>query len=66
METYAGKLKDLETLFSAADGGVKPANSDEMEAALRATEELVKDLQDDAKLLAGETTFTQLMSEILT
>lgn len=53
METYAAKLKDLELLFSAVDGGLKPANSAEMEAALRATEKLVKDLQDDTKLLAG-------------
>ncbi|XP_070775382.1 laminin subunit gamma-2 [Enoplosus armatus] len=53
MEAYAGKLKELETLFSDMDGGLKPANSAEMEAALRAAEELVNDLQDNAELLAG-------------
>lgn len=53
MEAYAAKLKDLETLFSHVDGGLKPANSAEMEAALRATEELVDDLGEDAKRLTG-------------
>ncbi|KAM6989831.1 laminin subunit gamma-2 [Tautogolabrus adspersus] len=53
METYAAKLKDLESLISDKKGGVKPANSREMEAALRATEELVEDLEGDAELLAG-------------
>nr|XP_046265365.1 laminin subunit gamma-2 [Scatophagus argus] len=53
MEAYAAKLKELETLFSDVDGGLRPANSAEMEAALRATEELVDGLQDDTELLAG-------------
>ncbi|XP_070830602.1 laminin subunit gamma-2 [Chaetodon trifascialis] len=53
METYAAKLKELETLFSDMDGGLRPANSAEMEATLRATEELVDDLQANAELLAG-------------
>lgn len=56
MEAYTAKLKELETLFSDMDGGLKPANSAEMEAALRATEELVDDLQADAELLSGNTT----------
>ncbi|KAI3375169.1 hypothetical protein L3Q82_021076, partial [Scortum barcoo] len=51
METYTSKLKELETLFS--DGGLKPANSAEMEATLRAVAELVDDLQDDTELLTG-------------
>ncbi|XP_053186882.1 laminin subunit gamma-2 [Scomber japonicus] len=46
MEAYANKLKDLERLFSDMDGGLKPTNSAEMEAALRATEQLVNNLQD--------------------
>ncbi|XP_076600718.1 laminin subunit gamma-2 [Chaetodon auriga] len=53
VEAYAAKLKELETLFSDMDGGLKPANSAEMEAALRATEELVDDLQANTELLAG-------------
>ncbi|XP_049930403.1 laminin subunit gamma-2 [Epinephelus moara] len=53
MEAYTSKLKELETLFSNMDGGLKPANSAAMNAALRATEELVDDLQHDAELLAG-------------
>ena len=55
METYAAKLKQLETL-SNMDGGLKPANSAELEAALRAAEELVDDLQYDTELIAGQTT----------
>lgn len=55
MEAYASKLTELETLFSDMDGGLKPANSAEMEAALRAARELVDDLQDDTELLAGKT-----------
>ncbi|XP_008273912.1 laminin subunit gamma-2 [Stegastes partitus] len=52
MEGYATKVKELETLFSDMDGGLKPANSAEIEAALRAAEDVVDDLQDDTKLLA--------------
>lgn len=55
MEAYAAKLKDLETL-SNMDGGLKPANSAELEAALRAAEELVDDLQYDTELIAGQKT----------
>ncbi|KAG7222915.1 hypothetical protein INR49_015981 [Caranx melampygus] len=51
METYAARLKDLETKFSDMDGGLTPANSAEMEATLRATERLVSDLQDDTEEL---------------
>ncbi|XP_068457437.1 laminin subunit gamma-2 [Clinocottus analis] len=53
MEAYASKLKELETRFSGPDGGLKPAGRDQIEASLRATEELVDDLQYDAELLAG-------------
>ncbi|KAK9538314.1 hypothetical protein VZT92_003497 [Zoarces viviparus] len=53
MEAYAGKLKELETLFSGTAGGLNPAGRDQLEAALRATEELVDDLQYDTELLAG-------------
>ncbi|XP_054870473.1 laminin subunit gamma-2 [Amphiprion ocellaris] len=52
MEAYATKVKELETLFSDMDGGLKPANNAEIEAALRAAEDVVDDLQDDTKLLA--------------
>ncbi len=68
MEAYTSKLKEMETLFSDMDGGLKPANSAEMEAALRATRELVDDLQDDTELLAGKTIqrlIKMLRSEIL-
>ncbi|XP_034743237.1 laminin subunit gamma-2 isoform X1 [Etheostoma cragini] len=53
MESYAAKLKELEILFSDMDGGLKPANSAEMEAALRAAEEMVDDLQYETELLTG-------------
>lgn len=52
MEAYENKLKDLETLVLNMDKGLKPANSAEMESALRDAEELVNDLQDEADLLA--------------
>uniref|UniRef100_A0A8D0APG7 Laminin subunit gamma 2 n=1 Tax=Sander lucioperca TaxID=283035 RepID=A0A8D0APG7_SANLU len=52
-KAYAAKLKELEILFSDMDGGLKPADSAEMEAALRATEELVDDLQYEAEMLTG-------------
>ncbi|XP_074544216.1 laminin subunit gamma-2 [Halichoeres trimaculatus] len=54
MEVYALKLKELESLFSDMKGGAKPANSAQLEAALKATEELVEDLEDNAELLAGQ------------
>ncbi|CAJ1073098.1 laminin subunit gamma-2 [Xyrichtys novacula] len=50
MGVYTIKLKELESLMK---GEVKPANSAEMEAALRATEELVEDLEGDAEMLGG-------------
>ncbi|XP_056247590.1 laminin subunit gamma-2 [Seriola aureovittata] len=49
MEAYAARLKDLETKFSDMDGGLSPANGAEMEAALRAVERLVNNLQDDTE-----------------
>ncbi|XP_074505941.1 laminin subunit gamma-2 [Sebastes fasciatus] len=54
MAAYADKLKQLETRLSDVDGGLKPANSAEMEAALRATEKLVDDLQYNTELLTGQ------------
>ncbi|XP_044075483.1 laminin subunit gamma-2 [Siniperca chuatsi] len=53
MEAYAAKLKELKTLFSHMDGGLKPVSKAEMEAALRYIEEQVNDLQGDTELLAG-------------
>ncbi|KAL6103705.1 lamc1 [Pungitius sinensis] len=54
METYGGKLKELELLLSDKDaGGLSPASRDQMEATLRAIEELVDDLQYDTELLEG-------------
>ncbi|XP_030608704.1 laminin subunit gamma-2 [Archocentrus centrarchus] len=52
MDAYAAKLKELEALFSDTDGGLKPANSAEVEAALMDAEYLVNDMQDDTKELA--------------
>lgn len=51
MEVYAAKLKELEVLFS--EPGRVPTNQAEMEAALRAMEELVKNLQENTKELTG-------------
>lgn len=50
-EASADKLKDLEKLLSGVDGGLKPAS--ETEAALKAAEETVTDLQDDVEDLTG-------------
>ncbi|XP_069578926.1 laminin subunit gamma-2 [Brachyistius frenatus] len=50
MEAYAAKLKELETLFSDVDGGLKPANSAEIEAGLKVAEELVVDLKEETEL----------------
>lgn len=58
MEAYAARLRELETLFSDVDGGLKPINSDEMETFLKATEELVSDLQDNTDRLTGKTPVT--------
>lgn len=55
IEAYAAKLKELEALFSDTDGGFKPSNRAEVEAALRATEELVTELQDNTGQLAGRS-----------
>lgn len=55
MEAYGAKLKELETLFSDMDGGLKPANNAEIEASLRAIEELVNNLQDETEQLSGRT-----------
>lgn len=51
MEAYAAKLQELQRLFSEMDGGLKPTNSAEMEATLRAMDELVNDMQDSTKQL---------------
>ncbi|XP_059201303.1 laminin subunit gamma-2 [Centropristis striata] len=54
MQAYADKLKELEALLSQVDGGLKPANSPDIEAALKVMEELVDDLQYDTELLTGQ------------
>ncbi|GAA6228356.1 laminin subunit gamma-2 [Lates japonicus] len=51
MEDYATQLKKLETLFADMDKGLTPTTSAQMEAALRATEQLVKDLHDNTEQL---------------
>lgn len=56
METYAAKLKDLETLLLNAGVGLKPAFSADMEASLSDIETLVKDLLDNTEQLQGRTT----------
>lgn len=53
MEESAAKVQQLETLLWDVDGGLTGAGGAEMEAALRATEELLEDLRDDAQLLTG-------------
>lgn len=53
MEVYAAELKRLQTPFPDVDVGLTAASGAETEAALRATEELVGDLQDDVRQLAG-------------
>ncbi|XP_035489050.2 laminin subunit gamma-2 [Scophthalmus maximus] len=52
LELYAAMLKELEVRLSHGDGGLIPADRSVMEAALRAAEELVDDLQDDSEELA--------------
>ncbi|KAM8849949.1 laminin subunit gamma-2 isoform 2-T2 [Spinachia spinachia] len=55
MEAYGGKLKELEVLLLGPDaGGLNPASRVQMEATLRAIEELVDDLQYDTELLEGQ------------
>uniref|UniRef100_A0A669BRK1 Laminin, gamma 2 n=1 Tax=Oreochromis niloticus TaxID=8128 RepID=A0A669BRK1_ORENI len=51
MAAYAAKLRDLESLFSDMDGGLKPANNAEIEAALTDAMEQVDDMMEDAKQL---------------
>lgn len=53
MEVFAAELKQLQTPFPDVDVGVTAASSAETEAALTATEELVRDLQDSVRQLAG-------------
>lgn len=51
MEGYAVKLKELERLFS--ESGQTLTNGAEMEAALKAIEKLVKNLQENSEDLTG-------------
>ncbi|XP_040911632.1 laminin subunit gamma-2 [Toxotes jaculatrix] len=51
MEAYAARLKELDSQFSDMDGGLTPADSSQMEAALRAIEQQVNDLQDTTEHL---------------
>lgn len=55
MDAYAAKLRDLETLLSETDGGLRPTNTGEMEAGLSAVEQLVNNLQDAGEQLSGPT-----------
>lgn len=55
MAAYAAKLRDLESLFSDTDGGLKPANNKEIEAALTDAMEQVDDMMEDAKQLTSKT-----------
>ncbi|XP_056149191.1 laminin subunit gamma-2 [Lampris incognitus] len=48
VEDRAAKLRDLERQFSDMDGGSLPVHNVQMEAALRAAEELLSDLQANA------------------
>lgn len=55
MVAYAAKLRDLESLFSDMDGGLKPANNKEIEAALTDAMEQVDDMMEDTKQLTSKT-----------
>lgn len=55
MAAYAAKLRDLESLFSDMDGGLKPANNAEIEAALTGAMKQVDDMMEDAKQLTSKT-----------
>lgn len=59
MEVYAAELKQLQTPFPDVDVGLTAASSAETEAALRATEELVGDLQDNVRRLAGNNVISR-------
>ena len=60
VDVHASRLKELETRLSHMDGGLTLANSATMEAALRAAEQLVDDLQDDTEELTGESQSFQM------
>ncbi|XP_029381415.1 laminin subunit gamma-2 isoform X1 [Echeneis naucrates] len=51
MDVYTSRLRELEKTFSDIDGGLTPSNAAEMEATLRAVEQLVNDLQDNTEQL---------------
>ncbi|XP_008432897.1 laminin subunit gamma-2 isoform X2 [Poecilia reticulata] len=57
MDLYSSKLKELELLFS--EPGRVPTNRAEMEAALRAMESLMKNLQQDAEQLTDQEKMLQ-------
>ncbi|XP_034038770.1 laminin subunit gamma-1 [Thalassophryne amazonica] len=52
MEAYAAKIQKLEALMSGVDGGLKPTGAAEIEAVLRATKDLVTNLEDSTEDLA--------------
>lgn len=52
MAAYTAKL---ESLFSDMDGGWKPANNAEIEAALADAMDQVEDMMEDAKHLTSKT-----------
>lgn len=54
MAAYAAKLRDLESLFSDMDGGLKPANNAEIDAALIEAMEQVDAMMEDAKQLKSK------------
>lgn len=59
MEVYAAELTQLQTQFPDADSDLTAASRAETEAALRATEGLVGDLQDDVRLLTGSNAISR-------
>lgn len=65
MGAYTVRLKELESQFSDMDGGLRPVSGADIEAALRATEKLVKTLQDDTEqLLEMEKSLQRRLSSI--
>ncbi|KAM6919152.1 laminin subunit gamma-2 [Xenentodon cancila] len=51
MDDHGARLKELESLFSDMHAGLTPADNSNMEVALRAVEDLVNNLQDNAEEL---------------
>lgn len=65
VEVYAARVQDLETQLSHMDGGSSPSNSKAMEAELRAAQELVTELKDNAEQIRElEKTLQSRLSSI--